>query len=107
MSKKKFHIRVPVGGVHLVEKVSGEIVSYGDIQLGIHRTEHRGYRRKWDYVLTDIATGLLIKSFSRKRDAMASINDPVTQEFLDKAYKQEWHKRAVIEMTKFKEETVQ
>lgn len=50
-----------------VTVVSGEVASYHEHKLGIYRREHRGYeRRKWDYVLVDIATGRTLYTAARK-----------------------------------------
>lgn len=47
--------------------VRGETFNFEGHCLGIHRREHRGdTSRKWDYVLTDIATGRRIAVNARK-----------------------------------------
>lgn len=56
--------------------VSGEVASYHDHKLGIYRREHRGYeRRKWDYVLVDLATGRTLYATARKIEILQDLED--------------------------------
>lgn len=56
--------------------VSGEVASYHDHKLGIYRREHRGYeRRKWDYVLVDLATGRTLYTAARKIEILQDLED--------------------------------
>ena len=59
-----------------VTVVSGEVASYHDHKLGIYRREHRGYeRRKWDYVLVDLATGRTLYTAARKIEILQDLED--------------------------------
>ena len=102
MLKKEFYILVRVAGERTVMKVSGEIISIGDKQLGIHRAEHPDKLRKWDYVLTDIDTGLRIRCFARKCEAMAFANGPDIPILFTRVQEDKWYKdaQALIEALK-------
>lgn len=59
-----------------VTVVSGEVASYHDHKLGIYRREHRGHeRRKWDYVLVDLATGRTLYTAARKIEILQDLED--------------------------------
>lgn len=71
-----------------VRVVSGETTEYYGHKLGIYRREHlTDKRRKWDYVLTDIATGRLICTAGRKIELLQAIEDnaSVLKRYLDLA----------------------
>lgn len=56
--------------------VSGETTEYAGHKLGIYRREHRGHeRRKWDYVLVDLATGRALYVAPRKVEILQDLED--------------------------------
>lgn len=102
MRKKEFYILCRAAGERTAIKVSGEIICIGDKKLGIHRAEHPDKLRKWDYVLTDIDTGLRIRCFARKCKAMAFANGPDIHVMFTRVREEEWYKdaQALIEALK-------
>lgn len=59
-----------------VTVVSGEVASYHGHKLGIYRREHRGHeRRKWDYVLVDLAAGRTLYTAARKIELVQDLED--------------------------------
>ena len=95
MNKKEFYILVMNDGEKSAITVSGEIIVIHNKQLGIHRAEHTGGKaRKWDYVLTDIDSGLRIRNFARKNEAVAYVNGQDIELIFLKMQGSKWYKES-------------
>ena len=103
MTKKEFYILCRSAGKDTVIRVSGEIISNCDKRLGIHKAEHPDKLRKWDYVLTDIDSGLRIRCFARKCEAIAFANGPDITVLLNSVREKEWYKEGIVRFERLKE----
>mgnify|MGYP000254069848 FL=1 len=58
------------------EVVNGEVFRYKGLELGVYRTIHQSdSRRKYDYVLVDVFTGIALSTAGRKITLLSEVTD--------------------------------
>lgn len=85
------------------EKVCGEVFTYLGKDFGVYRTEHTvDRRRKYDYVVIDLACGMVVCIGARRIDALAMLQSDYYTKRLESIFSKEFYEIAVKEFNKLK-----
>lgn len=78
LRKGSFYVKIHEGLILRIKEVQGEIFNYLGKECGIYRAEHTGCRRKYDYYVVTLETGISIThdGYGKKSEILQKLEDP-------------------------------
>lgn len=105
LKEGSFYVKVLIEGISRIKEVHGEIFNYLGKECGIYRAEHTGGRRKYDYYVVTLETGISImyEDYGKKSELLQKLEDPKMIAEHNKIFKSEAYKNAVRDFERMKE----
>lgn len=103
--KGSFYVRIREDGILRIKEVQGEFFCYLGKVCGIYRAEHTGGRRKYDYYVVTLETGISIMDdgYGKKSKLLQKLEDPETIAAHEKVFKSKLYQDAIIDFERMKE----
>lgn len=78
LRKGSFCVKIREGLILRIKEVHGEIFDYMGKECGIYRAEHTRGRRKYDYYVVTLETGISIMDdgYGKKSELLQKLDDP-------------------------------
>lgn len=105
LRKGSFYVKGREGLILRIKEVHGEIFTYLGKECGIYRAEHTGGRRKYDYYVVTLETGISImdKCYGKKSELLQKLENPEKIAELTRIFNSKLYQDAIESFKRMKE----